>query len=190
MSVAPTYAYSYAASYFHWMVAVPLIGCVATVLKAQQAPKEEKGKWMFRHKSLGLLTGMIVAPRFAYRLLNRSAYNVRDLQGNSQVENVLGKLGHLGLYGFMTIMPATGIAMGYYGGKGLPFFWTTVPGVVKTEENSKSTGEIAKNSFKIHKQLGVYGKYLIPLHAGAAVMHSIRGQAIFARINPFRSPRA
>jgi hypothetical protein len=28
------------------------LGCVGCVLKAQQAPKPEKGKWMHRHKSL------------------------------------------------------------------------------------------------------------------------------------------
>ena len=50
-----SFAYSTAASYFHWFAAVPMIGCVGTVLKAQQAPKEEKGKWMFRHKSLYVL---------------------------------------------------------------------------------------------------------------------------------------
>jgi cytochrome b561 len=44
----------------------------------------------------------------------------------------------------MVIMPASGIAMGYYGGKGLPFFGTTIPGVVKTDENKMRTGEIAK----------------------------------------------
>jgi hypothetical protein len=43
-------------------------------------------------------------------------------------------------------------------------------------------------SFKIHKTLGVYGKYLIPIHAGAAVTHSMRGHAIFSRINPFGRP--
>jgi cytochrome b561 len=73
MSLAPKALYSSAASYFHWMVAIPLTGCVGTVLKAQQAPKEEKGTWMFRHKSLGLLTGMLVAPRLAYRVFNRGA---------------------------------------------------------------------------------------------------------------------
>ena len=35
---------------------------------------------------------------------------------------------HYALYAFMTIMPVTGIAMGYFGGKGLPFFFTTLPG--------------------------------------------------------------
>jgi cytochrome b561 len=65
--------YSAAASYFHWMVAIPLVGCVGTVLKAQDAPKEDKGKWMWRHKSLGLLTGMVVAPRLAYRVFSSKA---------------------------------------------------------------------------------------------------------------------
>jgi cytochrome b561 len=182
--------YTKAASYFHWMAAVPMMGSVATVLVAQNAPKEDKGKWMHRHKSFGLLSGMIVAPRFAYRIVNRAAYRIKDVQGNAAWENVAGKLTHYFLYGFMTIMPASGIAMGYYGGKGLPFFGTTLPGVVKTDENKASTGAIAKRSFQIHKTLGTYGKFVVPLHAGAAFMHYFRGQTIFTRINPFRTPRA
>lgn len=185
MSVVPSAAYSRMASYFHWMVALPLVGCVGTVLKAQQAPKEEKGMWMFRHKSLGLLTGIIVAPRVLYRIASSgAAYNVRSLPGNAAWENVLGTLSHFALYGFMFVMPATGIAMGYYGGKGLPFFYTTFDGA------AKPNGAIAKNSFNIHKQLGTYGKYLIPLHVGAAGVHAARGQQIFSRINPFSVPRA
>jgi hypothetical protein len=42
----------------------------------------------------------------------------------------------------MTVMPATGIAMGYFGGKGLPFFVTTLPGAA----NSKADGAIAKQA--------------------------------------------
>jgi 1,2-dihydroxy-3-keto-5-methylthiopentene dioxygenase len=209
--------YTATASYFHWIVAFPLIGTVGTVLKAQQAPKEEKGEWMWRHKSLGLLTGMVVVPRVAYRLLSRDSYHVQNLLGNSSTENFLGKITHYMLYGFMTIMPATGVAMGYYGGKGLPFFATTFPSVVATDdETKKRNGQIAKQvctaieinkvwcsshtnlslyvlvakkSFNIHKQLGVYGKYLIPVHVGASFLHYFRGQVIYARINPFRPPR-
>jgi cytochrome b561 len=50
-----------------------MIGCVGTVLTAQRAPKEDKPRLMNLHKSLGLLTGMIVAPRVAYRIFNRAA---------------------------------------------------------------------------------------------------------------------
>jgi 1,2-dihydroxy-3-keto-5-methylthiopentene dioxygenase len=128
----------------HWLTAIPIIGCVGCVLKAQEAPKEDKGTWMHRHKSLGLLSGMIVAPRLAYRLVSRSSYSIESLPGSSKIEHMLANVSHAGLYGFMLIMPASGIAMGYYGGKGLPFFGVTLPGVVKTDENKKSTGEIAK----------------------------------------------
>uniref|UniRef100_A0A7S1FUH1 Cytochrome b561 bacterial/Ni-hydrogenase domain-containing protein n=1 Tax=Corethron hystrix TaxID=216773 RepID=A0A7S1FUH1_9STRA len=132
------------AQYFHWLVAAPLIGSIGCVLKAQESPKEEKGLWMHRHKSLGLLTAMVVAPRAAYRLWTFSRNSLPKLSGSSNMEHLAGTAGHIGLYGFMTVMPATGIAMGYYGGKGLPFFGTTFAGAVRTEENKAAHGGIAK----------------------------------------------
>lgn len=105
--------YPVAASYFHWLVAAPLIGSVGCVLKCQQSPKEEKGKWMWRHKSLGLLTGMIVAPRLGYRLFNAAKYKIGHPSGTSPIEGGLANLSHAGLYAFMTIMPMSGIASKY-----------------------------------------------------------------------------
>ena len=43
--------------------------------------------------------------------------------------------------------------------KGLPFF-TTFPGAQGESKN----GAIAKQAFGIHKQLGTYGKFLLPIH--------------------------
>ncbi len=160
-----------------------------TVLKAQEAPKAEKGLWMHRHKSLGLLTGILVAPRLGYRLFNAAKYRVEHIAGTGPLEQKAADASHFLLYGFMTIMPASGIAMGYFGGKGLPFFGTTIPGIVHTDETKKGNQKIAGQAFKIHKQLGTYGKFLIPLHAAGAVQHAARGHTIFARINPFRSPK-
>jgi cytochrome b561 len=188
MSVLPqaTLAYSKAASLFHWAAAFPIVGCVATVMIAQNGPKEERGTWMFRHKSLGLLSGLIIAPRLAYRIVSRaSAYNVKNLQGNAPWENVAGDASHIALYGFMVIMPVTGIAMGYYGGKGLPFFYTTY---AARADGIPLDGKIAKQTYDVHKLVGTYGKFLVPLHVGAAFFHQVRGQAIFARLNPFRGP--
>ncbi|KAL3789811.1 hypothetical protein ACHAW5_011234 [Stephanodiscus triporus] len=176
-------AYTVVASYYHWLVAAPLMGSVASVLICQQSPKEEKGKWMFRHKSLGLLTGLIVAPRLGYRIFASAKYrSVGHPTGTGPIEGKLADVSHLALYGFMTIMPATGIAMGYYGGKGLPFFWTTIDG------SSVPNGDIAKRSFSIHKTLGTYGKFLIPIHVGGAMKHSLTGNAIWSRVNPFGRP--
>lgn len=101
-------AYTKTASYMHWVVAFPLIGSIASVLQAQQAPKEKKGELMRRHKSLGLLTGMLVAPRVAYRVLNSSSYQLVPLIGNTATENYLAKITHYALYGFMIVMPASG----------------------------------------------------------------------------------
>jgi len=80
----------------------------------------------------------------------------------------------------MTLMPLTGIGMGLYSGKGLPFFWTTIPGF------EKANGKLAGQNYDIHKKLGYYGKFLIPIHVGAAFGHAATGSKIFSRINPFR----
>lgn len=69
--------------------------------------------------------------------------------------------------------------MGYYGGKGLPFFGITIPGA------SKANGEIAKQSFWWHKNVGQYWKFVIPLHVAGAFTHVAKGQPIFTRMNPF-----
>ena len=60
------------------------------------------------------------------------------MPGTSFIEGKAADISHIALYGFMTVMPATGIAMGYYGGKGLPFFNTTLPGA------ATPNGSIAK----------------------------------------------
>jgi len=113
------------------------MGSVASVLICQQSPKEEKGKWMWRHKSLGLLTGMIVAPRIGYRLMNAAKYKVGHPSGTGPIEGAAADVSHIALYAFMTIMPASGIVMGYFGGKGLPFFWTTIPGASNPQESPR-----------------------------------------------------
>mmetsp|Transcript_21943 Transcript_21943/g.43581 ORF Transcript_21943/g.43581 Transcript_21943/m.43581 type:complete len:173 (+) Transcript_21943:18-536(+) len=168
--------YSALTARLHWLSAPIMIGCVGSVLKAQQTPMPEKGDWMFRHKSLGLLAGIVVAPRVATRLLQKAP---EHLPGAHKLEHIAGSITHMALYSFLLIMPATGIAMGYFGGKGLPFFFTTIPGKAEPD------GAVAKQAFGIHKQVGYYGKFLIPLHAGAAVSHAARGHKIFQRINPF-----
>ena len=131
---------------------------------------------MFRHKSLGLLSAAFVAPRVAVKLMTKSP---PTLPGSSVIEGWMAKASHFALYGFIVGMPVTGITMGLTGGAGLPFFFTTIPAF---KEKNK---EVAGAAFKIHKNLGYYGKFLIPVHVGAAGFHFAKGQSIFSRINPF-----
>ena len=173
-------AYTKLQGFLHWGMAPALTGSILCVLKAQEydwkTSPEPKGVWMWRHKSLGLLTGMLAVPRIITKVISPA---VAALPGNSAMFNKLAKVSHLSLYGFMIMMATTGISMGYFGGKGLPFFVTKFDG-------GKENKFIADWSYKIHTFTGHYFKYIVPIHIGAASMHAVKGQAIFARINPFR----
>eukprot|EP00472_Partenskyella_glossopodia_P003566 CAMPEP_0197516934 /NCGR_PEP_ID=MMETSP1318-20131121/1888_1 /TAXON_ID=552666 /ORGANISM="Partenskyella glossopodia, Strain RCC365" /LENGTH=148 /DNA_ID=CAMNT_0043066087 /DNA_START=239 /DNA_END=685 /DNA_ORIENTATION=- len=142
--------------------------------------KKDKGKYMRLHKSFGLCTAFAVAPRVLVRLTSKLPQN---LPGSS-LEHMAASASHGLMYVFMIGMPATGIAMGYYGGKGLPFFSYKIPGIPKAQRND-NTKAIAKNSFKIHKNMGQAFEYLVPLHVGATGYHVVKGQSILRRINPF-----
>uniref|UniRef100_A0A7R9VZQ2 Cytochrome b561 bacterial/Ni-hydrogenase domain-containing protein n=1 Tax=Chlamydomonas euryale TaxID=1486919 RepID=A0A7R9VZQ2_9CHLO len=168
--------YSRAVSAMHWAVAPAMMGTVGSVLAAQQAEGPRKGELMHLHKSLGLLTGMLVVPRLAIKLSSKLPPAVHG----PAWEQMAGAVSHNVMYVWMVLMPATGIAMGYYGGKGLPFFSTTFAGA------ETPNGGVAKQAFWMHKQAGIYGKYLIPLHlAGTAKHLVIDRNNILKRINPF-----
>ena len=168
---------SRALSTLHWASAPLLIGSIGCVLTAQSAEKKDKGNWMWRHKSLGLLSFFVFIPRVAVKL---SSAAPGMLKGSSVAEHMVAKVSHFGLYSFMAVMPVTGIAMGLFGGAGLPFFFTKIEA-----PKSMKNGAVAKQSFWLHKNIGYYGKFIVPLHVSAAGMHAARGHSIFARINPF-----
>ena len=121
-----------------------------------------------RHKSLGLLAGILVAPRFIVRLGSKIP---AAMEGTNSLQQLASKATHYGMYvlrlrctcrvlpedlgnpgsagvltravvavlghsfvdcryAFMAVMPATGIAMGYYGKSHCcvalhHFFWET-----------------------------------------------------------------
>jgi cytochrome b561 len=79
----------------------------------------------------------------------------------------------------MIFMPFTGIVMGYFSGKGLPFFGYLIPG------KKEPVGEIAGLAYKTHKWAGQVLQYLIPLHIAGAGVHVVKGQKVFHRMNPF-----
>mmetsp|Transcript_26262 Transcript_26262/g.66318 ORF Transcript_26262/g.66318 Transcript_26262/m.66318 type:complete len:218 (-) Transcript_26262:118-771(-) len=164
----------------HWVMGGGMLGVVGTVQMAMSQPKtpegnDKRGKLMGAHKSMGLLMAILIPVRIALRFTSKIP---APLPGATW-EHLAAHAAHLALYGGMIVMPASGVAMGYFGGKGLPFFGTTIPGA------SKPNGGIAKNSFKVHKQVGQYWKYIIPAHAAGALTHVAKGQPIFTRMNPF-----
>jgi len=182
--VAPE-TYSKGLARMHWLTAPAMLGCVGCVMVKQQLPNGHKdiGTLMFYHKSLGLMTAIFAGPRIAARLMS-SIPSAMPSVVNASAEHVMAKATHVGLYGFLIAMPVTGIGMGYFGGKGLPFFFTTIPG--KAEPDGATAGKF----FKAHKTIGYYGKFLVPMHVGAAGAHAAKGHSIFSRISPFATKTA
>lgn len=162
----------------HWSSGLTMMGCVGTVLAAQQVKGKQKGDLMFIHKSLGTLAGILLAPRLLIRLA--SSRKIPAHVPGAQWEIWAGTFSHLAMYAFTIVMPVTGIAMGYFGGKGLPFFVTTIPGA------EKANGGIAKQAFGIHKQAGQFFEYFVPVHVGAvAFQFAVKGRNILPRMIGF-----
>ena len=165
--------YSGAMQVMHWTMGGSIIACVGLVQYAQYKKGQEKMDIMFYHKSFGVLAAGLIGPRILLRLTSKIPAPVPG----PTWEVMAAKATHAMLYAFMIFMPVSGVVMGYYGGKGLPFFWTTVPGA------SKADGKIAKSAFENHKLIGHYAQYLIPAHVGGAALHYVaRGKNILPRI--------
>ena len=135
-----------------------------------------KMELMYYHKSFGLLATGFLLPRLAIKAMSKAP------PAFSKViwEKYLATASHSIMYGMLVVMPVSGVMMGYYGGKGLPFFYTTVPGASKENTN----GKLAGDAFKIHKQLGWYMEMLFLGHLGGVGYHTLRGHGILSRIVP------
>ena len=126
------------------------------------------------HKSFGLLVIAMIVPRI---LLRRGARLPAPVVGPAW-EQFLGKVGHYSLYGIMGTLSATALGMGIFSGNGIPFFgfgqmfkgWAKVPA-------------IAKQSVKLHRQIGKTLPYFMALHVGGYWKHLlVDGKNIIWRI--------
>ena len=112
-----------------------------------------------------------IVPRVAVRLLSFAP----PLPAGPALEHAAAHTSHAAMYAFLLGLPASGIAMAYFSGKGLPFFKYTLPGAKVAD------GKLAKKFYGWHKQLGQLFVYLVPLHIGATALHAWKGQNLFTR---------
>lgn len=91
------------------------------------------------HKSFGTLMVALVVPRIALRLATKIP---KPLPAPAW-QHYAAQAGHVSLYGVMVFMPVSGIAMGYFGGKGIPFFFTDIAGA------ETPNGAIAKQAYQV-----------------------------------------
>lgn len=90
----------------HWAIAGTAGTCVVTVqLQQNTKDPQKKGEYMFWHKSAGLLTGMLAAPRVLARLATKAP---AALPGPA-IQHFAGQLSHVTLYAFVraAVLPHT-----------------------------------------------------------------------------------
>jgi len=166
--------YATSVQLMHWAMGGSVLACVAFVQLAQRSKGKAKGEYMFYHKSFGTLAAGMLMPRLGLRMLTRAPPSF----STNTAQRLLAQASHGAMYGFLCLMPITGVTMGYYGGKGLPFFYTTLPGA------EEKNGKLAGQAFKLHKQAGWYMEMLLLGHIGAAGFHTMAGHKILGRIVP------
>jgi len=172
--------------WMHWVYAAGFLTVVGTVKVKQNVSSdtflgskgETQATLMMIHKSTAVVTAALFAPRILLKVATKAP---GPLPGSGTIEHLASQISHSLLYAFMLVMPATGMAMGYYGGKGIPFYGYTIPGKA---DRTKEDGKFAGTMFKWHKWTGQFLPYIIPVHVGAAGYHALKGQPIFTRINP------
>ena len=171
-------AYSRTLSRLHWVMGAAVVGAVASVKLAQNTEnKERKGTLMNAHKSLALVVLALLPLRLAARRLSRIP---APLPG-PRLQQMAGNASHLALYGFVTALPLSGVAMGYFSGFGVPFFF--IPKAIKGSETPDKP--LANAAYKAHSVIGQVFVFFLPIHVGGALFHYFKGQKIFQRINPF-----
>ena len=149
--------------------------------KCTPEERKSKGDLMFYHKSFGALAMAVLVPRLGIRLATRA--KIPAAPEGHFIEQMAGKVSHLALYGFIIALPVTGVAMGMMGGKGVPFFVTTIT-PFSGEMGKAKDGKLAGKAYKLHKQIGGYFQYMVPIHVGAVGVHALKGQNLLRRITP------
>eukprot|EP00854_Cymbomonas_tetramitiformis_P034420 gene34420-biopygen29274 len=172
--------YSTGLKWLHWAVGGSMATTVYYVKAAQWTDdKKLKGQYMQLHKSWALVALGLIVPRVALRLTSKMPGPLPGMGPFPMLEHYGAAASHLALYAGMLFLPISGVAMGYFGGKGLPFFGNVIPGA------SEPDGKIAGTAFKYHKLVGSWFPYLIPIHISGAMAHTFAGHTIWRRITPF-----
>lgn len=167
---APTQRYHSAAIALHWVMAVAILamlgsGVVMSYVDLEQSLKFSLYQW---HKSLGVLLLVAFFLRLGLRLWQKPPALPAHFR---QLDIIAAKLGHVGLYAAMILMPLSGWLMVSSSVYGLPtivfglFEWPHIPGVGGSEQIS----DLAKTA---HWLLAITLGLLISGHIGAVIKHA------------------
>ena len=160
---------------YHWLVML----MVATLISvgyymSGMEVSEEKWQIYYMHKSFGLLLLLIMLAR----IYNRWKSSVPKLPKSISIFDAkISSIVHYLLYIMLVIIPISGILMSVFGGRGLPFFFTTFFKDITRQEN------ISGAFWIVHTKLPMILMILVGLHVLGSFKHLIVDKVnIFKRI--------
>jgi len=148
---------------FHWLMFLLILGAWFAVESHEDFPKgsPERAQWMMIHKALGVSVFFLVWLRIGARFAQVTPAGI-----GSAIQQKIANLVHLGLYGVMIAMPATGLLASQFYGKVVSWFgYCEIP--VFLAENK----ELGEAMMEVHENLFGFLLLLLALHVGGALYH-------------------
>jgi cytochrome b561 len=176
--------YDRVAAALHWLIGAALLGQVAFgFLLDDIAPAgtPSRGAVINLHKSFGIVLGVLIVLRLAWRLAHRPPALPRTLP---DWQRAAARWSHRALYACMIVMPVSGYVASNFSRHGVVFFGLTL----------SPWGPDLKPVYRalngVHVITGWIFAALIAVHVLAALQHAWQRDAVFRRMWPWGARRA
>jgi len=148
---------------FHWIISITIIiMLIVGFIMTSMAPSDDKWQLYGMHEAVGAIVLSLVVLRFLWRVINIGPLLPQDLPNWQKLASTVT---HYLLYGFMFLMPISGILMARFGGHELNVFnLFTLPAY---EKNTHLSGFF----HNIHVNSALAFSALIALHISAGLYH-------------------
>lgn len=164
--------YGLIAIFFHWTMAILILGMLAFGLYLDGLPQTEQSTFQLYqlHKSIGFVVLALAALRLVWRLFN-PAPKLPD--GMHPLEKTAAHLGHIGLYVLIFAMPITGWFMVSASPWNIPTIaFNVLPIPHLPVPAALGSQEDAESFFKVLHEYGAFLLIaLIVVHVAAAMKH-------------------
>lgn len=156
--------YGLMARLLHWLSAACVLAAVFFVEISDffERGSAGRGEIIALHASFGILVGLLLLPRLAWRLGNPLP---RITPPPSAANARLASLGHLALYGLMLALPLLGVLMLQAGGKPVALFGWPLPLLIGADEGLRHTLK------DLHELAGNLLIITVGGHIAAAIWH-------------------
>lgn len=165
------------ARFFHWLVALLIIGAIVSGLVAEEMPLSPAKLDLFIwHKSLGITVLWLFFLRLAWRL---AGGNPGPAAGISEEHARLAEWGHAALYGMMLLLPISGWVLNSAADFPFRWFgWLAIPDLTAPNQELKEWGEA------VHGVLAYVLMAMLAGHVVMAVRHHCHGSNVLLRMWP------